>query len=367
MINVLFVVSHLYPQGPNKQLLYLCQNLDRNIINPQIVTTTQDNLKGALHDYFFVENIKIYDLKLSKLKSVIKANKKIQQIIDSNNIKIVLSYGFRSDFISASLNNVIKVTSVRNTLLLNWRIIWGPILGRLFGNINLHFIKKFDYVIACSSSVSNYLDTLSLSNVTIRNSINALALQDNISTIGNNVVELKNKSFITISSKLKGKNIEFLLHSFIKIELSNYDLLVAGYVDLKVQDKFKKYQNIKFLGHINNLHDFLYSCDYFISSSLHEGMPNAVLEALALGTPVVLSDIPPHEEVVFQKNDKIGEIFTNNSFTSLSGSIEKILKVDYIILSNKCRKSIIKNFSVEKMANEYEKLFLSIENKKALK
>jgi len=37
--------------------------------------------------------------------------------------------------------------------------------------------------------------------------------------------------------------------------------------------------------------------DVFVSTSHGEGLPVAVLEAMAAGCPVILSDIPPHREV----------------------------------------------------------------------
>ena len=42
----------------------------------------------------------------------------------------------------------------------------------------------------------------------------------------------------------------------------------------------------------------LQRADCFLSLSSYEGMPNAMLEAMACGLPVIASKIPPHEELI---------------------------------------------------------------------
>lgn len=359
MINILYIVSHLQPQGPNKQLLYLCRNLDKANFNFVIVTTSQSIFKNSLHDEFYKIKIKVYDLKLSKVKSMIRGSKEIQNIINVNKIDIIFSYGFRSDFISVKLKSVIKVSSVRNTLLLNWKITWGPFLGSILGKTNLYFMRQFDYVIACSSSVSNHLNYLNVQNIIIRNSVDAIRLQKNFNKCyWSN--KAKPKSFLTISSKLKGKNVEFLLQSFTNEVLSIYKLYVAGFVEPKTIQDYSDYSNIIFLGHINNVYTFFSNVDFFISASLHEGMPNAVLESLALGTPVILSDIGPHNEIINQQEYKIGSIFKNNSYESLKYSIDEVSKIEYKYLSFNCKRAVLNNFSVDKMTKEYENFFSSV-------
>lgn len=52
-----------------------------------------------------------------------------------------------------------------------------------------------------------------------------------------------------------------------------------------------------FLGNVSGPEDVLDSAYCFINPSESEGLPNAVLEALAFGVPVILSDIPVHREL----------------------------------------------------------------------
>lgn len=50
-------------------------------------------------------------------------------------------------------------------------------------------------------------------------------------------------------------------------------------------------------GTVENTVAFLHGLDFYVSASTYEGMPNAVLEALAAGLPCILSDIDAHREL----------------------------------------------------------------------
>jgi glycosyltransferase involved in cell wall biosynthesis len=55
---------------------------------------------------------------------------------------------------------------------------------------------------------------------------------------------------------------------------------------------------VRFLGHREDVPDVLAAADVFVFPSLYEGLGGALIEAMALGLPVVASDIPAVREVV---------------------------------------------------------------------
>ena len=57
-------------------------------------------------------------------------------------------------------------------------------------------------------------------------------------------------------------------------------------------------ERVRFLGHVSGVADLLNAGDLFVFPSLYEGMPGAVIEAMAMGLPIVASDIPSIREVV---------------------------------------------------------------------
>lgn len=80
-------------------------------------------------------------------------------------------------------------------------------------------------------------------------------------------------------------------------------LLVAGDGPLRQQlegqaDELGVRGRVEFLGWQDDLSTFYGSVFAFVSLSQKEGLPYGVLDALAAGLPVVLSDIPGHRELV---------------------------------------------------------------------
>jgi glycosyltransferase involved in cell wall biosynthesis len=100
--------------------------------------------------------------------------------------------------------------------------------------------------------------------------------------------------------------------------------------------------------------------DVFVLSSLWEGLPAVLVEAMACGAPVVSTDCPsgPGEIIT---NDTEGLLIPTADSDALADAILKVLSDaslrDKMRVAGKAR---AQDFYVDKIAREYEELFLEI-------
>jgi glycosyltransferase involved in cell wall biosynthesis len=101
--------------------------------------------------------------------------------------------------------------------------------------------------------------------------------------------------------------------------------------------------------------------DLFVSASRGEGLPVAVLETMACGCPVVLSDIPPHREIVgnvdfiplIRPDDETGFKREIESFQNMAPS-------DRARIGALCRSLVAERFSLEAMHAGYDAIYTAI-------
>jgi glycosyltransferase involved in cell wall biosynthesis len=62
---------------------------------------------------------------------------------------------------------------------------------------------------------------------------------------------------------------------------------------------------VRFLGHREDVPELLAAADVFVFPSLYEGLGGALIEAMALGLPIVASDLPAIREVVEEGRNAI--------------------------------------------------------------
>lgn len=106
------------------------------------------------------------------------------------------------------------------------------------------------------------------------------------------------------------KNQKFLIHSLalLKNEIPHAKLLLAGEGPLMAECKKLAVQlgvtkMVHFLGYRNDIASLLPMCDIAVASSLREGLPVNIMEAMACGLPVVATDNRGHRELIYNNEN----------------------------------------------------------------
>ncbi|MBI4531886.1 MAG: glycosyltransferase, partial [Candidatus Latescibacteria bacterium] len=121
----------------------------------------------------------------------------------------------------------------------------------------------------------------------------------------------------------------------------------------------------RLLGHRDDIPDILVSLDLFVLPSLDEGLPNAVLEAMACGKPVIATTVGGTPEAVLDR--ETGLLVPPRCPERLAIAIETLLRdpARSRAMGQKGRKRMTEMFTVEKMLDGVERLFFStIERRK---
>ena len=177
------------------------------------------------------------------------------------------------------------------------------------------------------------------------------------------------KYLIHVGRVIPLKRIEMLIELLGQSALKDYKLLIVGRsLDTEYLGKLlAKAQElgvenrVRFLGPVTPslIPSLLKLSEIYISSSSHEGRPNAMLEALAAGLPVIASNIDGHKEII--THEKNGFLFNFNKIEQVVKSI--LLLEDKPDLKEKVSaraKDSISDYTWAATAKEYQSLFKSM-------
>jgi glycosyltransferase involved in cell wall biosynthesis len=116
-------------------------------------------------------------------------------------------------------------------------------------------------------------------------------------------------------------------------------------------------KKIHFTGPTGNVPELIALSDICVNASLSEGMSNAVLEYMALGKPVVVTDVGGNPEVVVDGLN--GLVVPPADAPALADALLKLVRDRKlrIVMGDHGRERQRKEFTAKRMAGEYEKLY----------
>lgn len=119
----------------------------------------------------------------------------------------------------------------------------------------------------------------------------------------------KNIRLVSIGRLAEQKGHIYLLQAMKELQTCpiRMDLAIYGEGDqeMSLKSEAEKLQvtNIFFKGVVSHIDTVLKNADLFIAPSLWEGFNMAVVEAMSVGVPVIVTDIPPHRELLGYRSD----------------------------------------------------------------
>jgi len=358
--NLIIFMPSMDGGGVEKNLVLISNYLSNYIKNVTLITFDDR------FNFFFNKNIKIINFKYKKNRKYSKYIKYFVCIIllikeiMQNNSSIVFS--FQANIYCCILKTFFKFNLVvrSNTSPSGWN---KNFIKKL---IFKYFIKKANAIIVNSADFKKELDKdLNVNSKLIYNPLNIKDISELSKKKITKKIYSKNAiKVINIARFTDQKDHLTLLKAFVIAKKTvNCELVLLGYGANEI--KIREFVNIhnlsssvRIIKFDVNPYKYLAKADLFILTSLYEGLPNVLLEALALKKIVISTNCPTGPAEIL-KNGKYGVLFKMHDYQTLSKIIinYSINKKAYKNKSNLGYKSLTR-FDFQKNCKKYLDLIL---------
>ncbi len=184
-------------------------------------------------------------------------------------------------------------------------------------------------------------------------------------------IGVRNKNITTFCRVSRQKNLPLLVESFAKFhaDFSDYRLRIIGdpqndddrevIAETKaLAEKIGIAEYIDFEPSSKNVHDLIINDAMYINSSDYEGMSNAMLEAMAIGMPVICTDCPVGGANAVIKNGENGILTEVRNAEEMYKAMKKIVSdKDFADKISRNAAKIRNELSLEATAKKWMELF----------
>jgi glycosyltransferase involved in cell wall biosynthesis len=291
--------------------------------------------------------------------------KKIKKLIDENTFDLIHVFDYRSTLLCANLSlNIPRVVTARQS----YRQVFGPVLGSFMMKTFLRACGKCERTVAVSDSIRNLTENGTLRHIDIihngidREKFKPVDQEEKKRLRAHLDLPTNKRIFVSVGFLSEKKGLPTLIEAFNKSRENRSDVLLllgSGPLREKCSPPATGKNDIRPVGFVENVQDYLGAADVYVSASLTEGCPNAVMEAMACGLPVILSDIPAHREILdFDK--RAGLLFPAKDIDSLSDAFSKCFDGDYSEKSHAALNIINNHLNAENMSRKYQELYAEL-------
>lgn len=170
----------------------------------------------------------------------------------------------------------------------------------------------------------------------------------------------------TVSRLHPEKGVEYLIKGILPVIRNNslikFMYVGEGELEFKIKemvDSEKIGRHIILTGFRKDVIDLLKIFDLFVFTSLGEGMPNALLEAMACRLPIVATKVRGVEDLI--EHNRTGILVSSDNYKELTQSVIWMFehKQQARMMGEQARNEIEKNYTMEKMVTKTELLYFN--------
>lgn len=251
--------------------------------------------------------------------------------------------------------------------------------GRLWGRINRFLVSRFDQYIATSRIIEQEFASHGFSAARVNAIPNGVDTEIYRPADVAERRELRTRlgladkpTAVFVGIITARKNVDFVLRAWRDARSRGIDgqLLIVGPLptsnegDRRYYDSLQKFiategltGSVVFAGYQKDVVSYLRAADVFLFPSRQEGMPNALLEAMAVGLPSIASRISGTEDLI--RHGSTGFMFPLDQEAAYSASLTEVLSQPALAarVGQEAREFIMQSYSLAAISSRYEGIY----------
>ena len=358
--------------GPDKTILLSAERHDTSRVNVVVVYIRdardrdfEIGTRARANGLSFYEIVEHSKFDLNVLRT-------IRDIVIRHDINLIHSHDYKSDFFAYLVRKWLWRRRIALISTAHAWVILGP-RGEFYRKLDLKLMKRFDHLIAVSHATKAEMVDAGVPEDIITVIHNGIDMETWVSAraTGNIREELK----LSPSSPVIGyvgrispeKDLETWLRAAALIASSAPDaqfVLAGDGRDGNTQGQLQQLaeslgiaDRVVFAGYRQNLLPVYAAFNIFLLTSRREGLPNSILEAMAMRLPVVTTDVAGAKELVVNK--RTGFVLPQGDVLGLSQAVIGLAAQDRLRLSmgRAGRERVEQEFSFAQRLHKIENLY----------
>lgn len=329
-----------------------------------IISLVEGEAKTSLPDLELdIHNFRIMSLALGRYVNAWEPDLILSFLPNTNLLSLFAKawYGYRTPVICADHNHLSSELSC---------LPWAKLRRRF---IRRHYPTASRHIAVAPEEADDLVDKFNVPNervVTIPNGIDIDRIRDlavQPSAEDDNIINTDDFLIVSVGRLSWQKGHDTLLHALARLRTRGWRLILLGegeeHAPLeKLARQLAISDRVHFLGWRKNPYFWMHKSDVFVLSSRWEGWPLVLLEALALGLPIVATDCPGATRRIVD-GGRFGKLVPKDEPAALSAALDELLGSERLRGQfSTVAKARANDFGLSAMTEQYKNLFLDVVN-----